>query len=99
MKLTKEQEKEYALVNKFVEKQAKTWFFEPKQCWNSAITCGIDIQEFGYSAEQSKTNLTNRLFNSDFCRKNIVEWAKNCTQVHNLCTQVHKKGLKLHSGT
>jgi len=77
MTLTKEQEKEYALVSQFVDKQAKTWFFEPKQCWNSAITCGIDIQEFGHSAEQSKTNLTNRLFNSDFCRNNIVEWAKN----------------------
>ncbi len=77
MELTREQEKEYYLVRMFVDRTAKTWFFEPKQCWNSATTCVIDVQAFGSNAQQSKIALCNRLFASDLCRNFIVnDWAK-----------------------
>jgi len=40
------EEKEYKIVERFVEKLAKVWFFESKQCWNAAVTCFIDLQQF-----------------------------------------------------
>jgi hypothetical protein len=73
MELSKQQEKEYSIVNYFVEKQAKTWFMENFQKWNSSITSNCqDVNEMSYSANMSKTLLVNRLFNSDFHRNWIV---------------------------
>ncbi len=103
MELTREQEKEYYLVKMFVDRTAKTWFFEPKQCWNSATTCIIDIQAFGSNAEQSKIALCNRLFASDLCRNHIVnDWAKELKVLQdslfraapNLLSEVRTQQLK-----
>lgn len=77
MNLTAQQQKEYNKVSQYVEHYAKVWFFEPKKCYNAAITCYTDMQEYGSTPEDCKAKLTNRVFGFPAARNYIInEWQK-----------------------
>ena len=74
MILTKQEETEYQIVTDFVERNSKSWYFKPKQCFNSAITvAGVDINEFGDSIDSCKTKLINRIFSSKFFKNSLLQ--------------------------
>lgn len=63
-------------IAKYITKWGKTWFMTNYNRWNTCITCFGDIQEFGYTKQESIKKVINTLYYYEEAKTHICKVVK-----------------------